>query len=149
MPHVELVASVLESLARGGGLLHADLAEAGVEPATEPVLLVPLRLSVADHHDLECLPHADRFDTLAGQLKLSRHGKLDFYSLLKTRKVWKLVYYVGRRVFGSIVTISKCLYVFVLLPRSELTSSVPGLQCSFQPRVAKETEGGRRKEQEV
>ena len=89
MPHIELVASVLESLARGGGLLHADLAEAGVEPATEPVLLVPLRLSVADHHDLECLPHADRFDTLAGQLKLSRHGKLDFYNLLKTRKVWK------------------------------------------------------------
>ena len=43
----------LERLAASLGLLHALLAQVRVEPAAEPVLLVPGGLAVAEHHHLQ------------------------------------------------------------------------------------------------
>ena len=50
--HIEFVIVSLERLTSIFGLLQTLLAEVSIEPSAEPVLLVPLRLSVTDHDNL-------------------------------------------------------------------------------------------------
>ena len=49
---VKLVSSLLESVASVLGFLHTLLAQVGVEPPAESVLLVPLGFAVANHDNL-------------------------------------------------------------------------------------------------
>ena len=51
---VELVSGILKCVTSVLGLLHTLLAQVGVEPSAEPVLLVPLGLAVTDHDNLVC-----------------------------------------------------------------------------------------------
>ena len=51
---VKLVVVILQGMTSILGLCQALLAQVGVEPAAEPVLLVPLGLSVPDHDNLVC-----------------------------------------------------------------------------------------------
>ena len=50
--HIKLVVVSLERLTSIFGLLQTLLTEVSIEPSAEPVLLVPLRLSVTDHDNL-------------------------------------------------------------------------------------------------
>ncbi len=50
--HIKLIFVSLERMTSIFGLLQTLLTEVGIEPPTEPVLLVPLRLSVTDHDNL-------------------------------------------------------------------------------------------------
>lgn len=51
MSNIELVFSILESLASVFRLFKTLLAKVRIEPAAEPVLLIPLRLAVSDHNN--------------------------------------------------------------------------------------------------